>query len=119
MVNTGKGGIERNNLERIFEHCIVLTAVAMKSSVFWDITRCSPLHAGFLLDLFFGPGNGGDIFLPNVPLTLNGLHGGCMAEENSSTLEQTVRYSLIHTDHCRPDNLEVTDIYLKNKSQNY
>jgi hypothetical protein len=71
----------------------VLTAVAMKSSVFWDITLCSPLsqpiirknmsppssglkskpsfachllHAGFLLGVFFNPEDGGNMFLSNV-----------------------------------------------------
>jgi hypothetical protein len=67
----------------------VLTAVVMKSTIFWDITRCTPLSvnrrfggtyrlrlqgrrnatcllAGFLLNLFFDPGNGDDMFLRNV-----------------------------------------------------
>jgi hypothetical protein len=58
----------------------VLTAVVMKSTIFWDITPCSPLsvnqsesgwqaelfHAGFLLGLFFGPEDGGDMFLRNI-----------------------------------------------------
>jgi hypothetical protein len=65
----------------------VLTAVVMKSSVFWDITPCNPLkinrhfggtfrlhvgsacyplHAGFLLGIFFDPEDGGDMFLRNV-----------------------------------------------------
>jgi hypothetical protein len=53
----------------------------MKSSVFWDVTPCSPLkanrrfegkyflqlatcfQAGFLLGLFFDPEDGGDMFL--------------------------------------------------------
>jgi hypothetical protein len=56
-----------------------LTAVVMKSSIFWDITPCSPLNvipgfggtchllqAGFLLGLSFSPEDGGDMFLPNV-----------------------------------------------------
>jgi hypothetical protein len=74
-----------------------LTAVVMKSYIFWDITSCGPLkinrcfggtcrlnlhdrrirqekigkafyllHAGFLLDLFFAPEVGGDLFLRNV-----------------------------------------------------
>jgi hypothetical protein len=46
----------------------VLTAVIMESSVFCDITPCSLLkicllHAGFFPDLFFGPEDGGDMFL--------------------------------------------------------
>jgi hypothetical protein len=57
----------------------VLTAAIMKSSIFWDITPCSPLkvnrrfvllvacfHAGFLLGLFFDPEDGGDMFLRNI-----------------------------------------------------
>jgi hypothetical protein len=43
----------------------------MKSSIFWDITPCRALlvtcfHAGFLLGLFFGLEDGGDMFLRNV-----------------------------------------------------
>jgi hypothetical protein len=69
----------------------VLTAVVMKSTIFWDIMSCSPLkvnrrfggtyrlnfqgqrisrallatcfHAGFLRGLFFDPEDGGDMFL--------------------------------------------------------
>jgi hypothetical protein len=61
----------------------VLTAVAMKSSIFWDITpygplkvyrrcgeakssACYPLHARFLLGSFFDPEDGGEMFLRNV-----------------------------------------------------
>jgi hypothetical protein len=59
----------------------VLTEVVMKTSIFWDITPCSPLkdnrrfrgallatcfHAGFLLGLFFNPEDGGDMFLQNM-----------------------------------------------------
>jgi hypothetical protein len=38
----------------------------MNSFIFWDITPRSPkqsFHAGFLLDLFFEPNEGGDMFL--------------------------------------------------------
>jgi hypothetical protein len=53
------------------------TAVLMKSSVFWDTNPRSPLkvsmkqvsylfHADFLIGLFFGPEDGGDMFLRNV-----------------------------------------------------
>jgi hypothetical protein len=46
----------------------VLTAVAMKSAIFWDITPCSPLlvtcfHSGVLLGLLFDPEDGGDMLL--------------------------------------------------------
>jgi hypothetical protein len=52
----------------------VLTDVVMKSSVFWDITLCSPCRAllathflaGFLLGSFFDPEDGGDMLLRNV-----------------------------------------------------
>jgi hypothetical protein len=70
---------------------VVLTAVIMKSAIFWDITPCSPLkvnrrfrgtcrlhlqgrnravlaicfHAGFLLGLFFGSEDKSDTFLRN------------------------------------------------------
>jgi hypothetical protein len=84
---------------------MVLTAVIMKISIFWDITPYSPLkvnwrfggkchlhlqgwrinhernkfpacfHAGFLLGLFFNPEDGGDMFLWNV----NWLSVDCMA----------------------------------------
>jgi hypothetical protein len=53
-----------------------------KSTIFWDITPCSPLkvnrhfggtyllatclHAGFLLSYFFDSEDGGDMFLQNV-----------------------------------------------------
>jgi hypothetical protein len=58
-----------------------LTAVIVKSSVFWYVMPCSPLrvnrcirgtccllpsHAGFLLGLFFDPEDGGNIFLQNI-----------------------------------------------------
>jgi hypothetical protein len=54
----------------------VLTAVTMKSSIFWDITSCSPvkvnwppaccrLHTGFLLGLTSDPEDG-DMFLWNA-----------------------------------------------------
>jgi hypothetical protein len=54
----------------------VLTMVVMNSSVFWDMTSCSPvkvnrrfgrtwalLHAAFLPDLLLNPEGGGDMFL--------------------------------------------------------
>jgi hypothetical protein len=41
----------------------VLTAVEMKISVF---SACNLLHVGFLLGLFFDPGDRGDISLQNV-----------------------------------------------------
>jgi hypothetical protein len=49
----------------------VLTPVVIKSSIFWDIMPSSPLKvnrrfgglpAGFLLGLFFGFGDGGNMF---------------------------------------------------------
>jgi hypothetical protein len=54
--------------------------IHLKSSVFWDITPCSPLkviqrdagimqsllHTGFLRGLSFNPEDGGDIFLRKV-----------------------------------------------------
>jgi hypothetical protein len=50
----------------------VLTAVVMKSSIFWDGRMCSPLKAcylllsGFLLGLFFDLEDVGVIFFRNV-----------------------------------------------------
>jgi hypothetical protein len=69
----------------------VLTAVVMKSPIFWNITPCIPLiinrrfggprrlhfheptesafyllHTGFLLCLFFDHGDGGEMFFRNV-----------------------------------------------------
>jgi hypothetical protein len=64
--------------QELFE---VFTTVVMKSIIFWDITQCTPLkatdvseehivlatfHAGFLPGPFFGPEDGGDMFLRNV-----------------------------------------------------
>jgi hypothetical protein len=44
----------------------VFTAVIMKSSVFWgNGSACHLLHAGFLLDLFFDPEDGGEMFFRN------------------------------------------------------
>jgi hypothetical protein len=42
----------------------VLTAVLMKSSIFWDIAPI--IHPGFLLGLFFDPDDIDDMFLRNV-----------------------------------------------------
>jgi hypothetical protein len=67
----------------------VLTAVVMKSTIFWDITVCSPLsvnrrfgviyrlhlHGGFLLSLFLRPWRWRRYVTPKRRLTLNGLHG--------------------------------------------
>jgi hypothetical protein len=52
----------------------ILTTVILKSSVFWDITLCSPLkeyaccllHAGFLRGLFFDPEDGDYVFFQNI-----------------------------------------------------
>jgi hypothetical protein len=61
----------------------VLRAVVLKGSIFWDITSCNPLkvnrrfggtcaiscyllHAGFLLEWFYNPEDGGDIFFRNI-----------------------------------------------------
>jgi hypothetical protein len=71
-------------LTRSYVRFEVLTAVVMKSSIFWDIMLCSPLkvngrfrwtyhlpllstcfHAGFLLGLFFDLGDGDDMFFRN------------------------------------------------------
>jgi hypothetical protein len=69
--------------EKLYSEFEVLTAMFMKSSIFWDITSCSLLqfsgfseglvvsifillpafHGGFLLDLFFDPEDGGDMLL--------------------------------------------------------
>jgi hypothetical protein len=55
----------------------VLTAVVIKSSIFWDIMPCIPgklisswylLHAGFLIGLIFDPDDGGDMLLRNIGL---------------------------------------------------
>jgi hypothetical protein len=77
------GSILRTRHVRRFE-----TAVVMKSTIFWDITSCSPLsvnrrfgetyrlrlqgllancfHAGFLLSLFFELEGVGEMLLRNV-----------------------------------------------------
>jgi hypothetical protein len=56
----------------------VLRAVALRVSIFWEITPCSPLevasrgsasdllHACFLLCIFLNPEDGGYMFLQNV-----------------------------------------------------
>jgi hypothetical protein len=46
-----------------------ITAVVMKSYVFWDITSCnltSCFRSGLLIGLFFYPEDGGDMFLQKV-----------------------------------------------------
>jgi hypothetical protein len=86
-------------LQKAFVGCEILTAVVMKSSIFWDITPCSPLKVNWrfggtcrlhlqgqriskarnkrerwwqaklcllLLDLFFDPKDGRDMFLRKV-----------------------------------------------------
>jgi hypothetical protein len=40
----------------------------MKTYMFWDITRCYPLHDLLLVGLFFGPEDGDDIYLRNGSL---------------------------------------------------
>jgi hypothetical protein len=53
----------------------VLTAIVMKSAIFWDIMPCAQLevtllatyfHAGILFGLFLDLEDGGDTFLRNV-----------------------------------------------------
>jgi hypothetical protein len=49
----------------------VLSAVGLKSSIFWHITPiysrpCYLLNVCFLLDFFFDPEDGGDMFVQNV-----------------------------------------------------
>jgi hypothetical protein len=47
----------------------VLSAVVMKSSIFWDISQAllgTCFQAGFLLGSFFDPEDGGDMFFRNV-----------------------------------------------------
>jgi hypothetical protein len=56
------------NIKLIIVGFEVLTAVVMKSTIFWDIKPCSPLSVNrrFLLNLFLDPEDGGDVFLRNV-----------------------------------------------------
>jgi hypothetical protein len=81
-----KWGREKNRKNVKYVGFEVLTAVIMKSIIFWDMTPCSPLsfnrrfgetyrlhlllvtsyHAGLLFRLFFDPEDGGDMFLRNV-----------------------------------------------------
>jgi hypothetical protein len=71
---TQNGAYSENIL--VYVRFEVLTTVAMKSTIFWDILLCNPLkfkallatwfHAGFLFGLFFNPEDGGDIFLRNI-----------------------------------------------------
>jgi hypothetical protein len=50
----------------------VLAPVGMRICVLWGITSCTSacylLHAGFLLDLFFDPEDGTDMFFRNIGL---------------------------------------------------
>jgi hypothetical protein len=54
------------------------TDTCLKSSVFWDITTCSPLkvngRTGFFIGVFFDPEDGGNVFFEKW-LTYSGLHG--------------------------------------------
>jgi hypothetical protein len=43
-----------------------VTGIALPFSIFWDVTQCSPLRAGFLIRLLFGSEYEGDMFLLNV-----------------------------------------------------
>jgi hypothetical protein len=80
----------------------VLKAVVMKSTIFWNITPCSPLsvmlatwfHAGFLLSLFFPPWRWRRYVPPKRRLTLNGLHGGISQKMVLFRLFDSLRYSL-------------------------
>jgi hypothetical protein len=66
--------------------------VVIKSTIFWDITPCSPLSVnrrGFLLNLFFNHEDGGDIFLRMV-----GWHA-----IDDTTLYPRRRYSSMNFQH--------------------
>jgi hypothetical protein len=56
-----------------------------------SVCACYLLHASFLLDLFSGPDDGGDMFLRNVGLTFNGLHG--VISQKTELLTTAVRTS--------------------------
>jgi hypothetical protein len=43
----------------------VLTAVVMRSTIFWDIRPCYLLSRSFLLGLFFDTEDGGDMYFRN------------------------------------------------------
>jgi hypothetical protein len=71
--STHRGG--ERNVTKLYVRLEVLTSVVIKSCIFSDITprslhilallaTCS--HSGFLLGLFFDPGDGGDMFLRKV-----------------------------------------------------
>jgi hypothetical protein len=80
----------------------VLTAVVMKSSIFWEIVLYSPLevnelacyllHAGFLFGLFFNPEDGGEMFLSlKYWLTFKGLHA---VSQKTELLVHIVQFGL-------------------------
>jgi hypothetical protein len=69
---------KRNDRKCCYVGLEVVTPVVMKNTtIFWDITPCSPLevkrslvvscfHSGFFFGLFLDPKNGGNILLRNV-----------------------------------------------------
>jgi hypothetical protein len=60
-------------------------------------------HSGLLLGLFFNPEDGGDMFLRNVVLTLNGLHGVISRNHRCENLKSYERRnSFIPCNRSRP-----------------